>query len=152
MIDRFVDTSGWAEWADRSLIFHAQAVACFDEVWKQNRRFVTTSYVLTELSALLTRPLKMPKSQQIQLMDDLRADPSVEIVHIDEALEEAAWELWKSHDDKSWSVVDCASFVVMRKHALTEAITTDHHFEQAGFVRLLESTRSSVGGGVASGA
>lgn len=90
MADRFVDTSGWAEWADRSLLFHSQAVACFDEVWNQNRRFITTSYVLTELSALLTRPLKMPKSQQIQLLDDLRADPSVEIIHIDEELEETA--------------------------------------------------------------
>lgn len=59
MADRFVDTSGWAEWADRSLLFHPQAVALFEEVWQQNRRLITTSYVLAELAALLTRPLKM---------------------------------------------------------------------------------------------
>ena len=136
--DRFVDTSGWAEWTDRSLVFHSRAVACFEEVLQQNRRFVTTSYVLTELSALLTRPLRMPKPQQIEFIDDIRADPSVEIIHIDPALEDAAWQLWKMHDDKAWSVVDCVSFVVMRQRGLSEAITTDHHFEQAGFSRLLK--------------
>jgi predicted nucleic acid-binding protein len=37
-----------------------------------------------------------------------------------------------------WSLVDCASFVVMRQQGIVEALTTDHHFEQAGFVRLLK--------------
>jgi predicted nucleic acid-binding protein len=39
--------------------------------------------------------------------------------------------------DKAWSLTDCTSFVVMRQHRLTEALTTDHHFEQAGFKMLL---------------
>ncbi len=44
----------------------------------------------------------------------------------------------KSRQDKEWSLVDCASFVVMQQRGIFEALTSDHHFEQAGFVRLLK--------------
>ncbi len=40
--------------------------------------------------------------------------------------------------DKEWSLVDCASFVLMRQREINEALTSDHHFEQAGFSRLLK--------------
>ncbi|HEX8230861.1 MAG TPA: hypothetical protein VF826_16315 [Chloroflexia bacterium] len=62
----------------------------------------------------------------------------VEIVHIDKALDEQAWELLSKRPDKDWSLVDCSSFVVMRQRGIQEALTTDHHFEQAGFTRLLK--------------
>lgn len=55
----------------------------FEEVWNKKGRLITTGLVLLELTALLTRPLRMPKMQQIRLLDALRADPSVEIVPID---------------------------------------------------------------------
>ncbi len=61
-----------------------------------------------------------------------------EIVHVDAALDGKAWQLLKERQDKEWSLVDCSSFVIMRQRDLTEALTTDHHFEQAGFVRLLK--------------
>ncbi|HUY32314.1 MAG TPA: hypothetical protein VMV69_06000 [Pirellulales bacterium] len=63
---------------------------------------------------------------------------SVEVVTMDVTLDDAAWELWRTRLDKEWSLVDCVSFVVMQQRNLTEALTTDHHFEQAGFVRLLK--------------
>lgn len=138
MSDRFVDTSGWAELTDHTLRWHAAAVQTANEMWQQGGRAVTTNLVLIELTALLTSPLRMPKSRQIQLLDRLRGDPGIEIVAIDSALEAAAWTLWKSRIDKTWTLVDCASFVVMQQRGLTEAITSDHHFEQAGFVRLLK--------------
>ena len=138
MIERFVDTSGWAELADRTLLFHDLAVAAFDDVWNQGGRLITTNWVVVELAALLTSPLRMPKPQQIQLVSDLQADPSVDVVFIDPMLEAAAWNLWRTRPDKEWSLVDCASFVVMEQRRVTEALTTDHHFEQAGLVRLLK--------------
>jgi uncharacterized protein len=138
MIERFVDTSGWAELADRTLLFHIPAVAAFDKVWNQGGRLITTNLILIELTALLTSPLRMPKARQIRLVRDLQADSSVEIVFVDAMLESAAWSLWRTRPDKEWSLVDCASFVVMQQRRLTEALSTDHHFEQAGFVRLLK--------------
>src|SRR5688572_3298855 len=124
MIERFVDTSGWAEWADHTLRYHAQAKVAFDDVWDQGGRLITTSLVLVELTALLTRPLRMPKVKQIQLLDEVRADGSVTIVPIESVREAAAWSLWHARPDKSWSLVDCASFVVMQERGLTEALTT----------------------------
>ena len=41
--------------------------------------------------------------------------------------------------DKEWSLVDCVSFVVMQQYGLHDAFTTDHHFEQAGFICLLKA-------------
>ena len=81
--------------------------------------------------------MRITRPRQIQFLADLRSAPWVEVVHIDEPLDSAAWNLWQSRPDKEWSLVDCASFVVMQQRGLTEALTTDHHFEQGGFVRLL---------------
>jgi predicted nucleic acid-binding protein len=86
----------------------------------------------------LTSPLRMPKAMQIALLRDLRSAPWVEMIHVDAGLEAAAWRLWESRPDKDLTLVDCASFVVMQQRSLTEALTTDHHFEQAGFIRLLK--------------
>jgi predicted nucleic acid-binding protein len=138
MLDRFIDTSGWAAWADRREQFHSAAVTVINEVWQQRGRLVTTNFVLAELTALLTRPLRVAKPQQIQLLDDIRSDPGVVLVPVDPVLEATAWQLWRSRSDKEWTLVDCASFVVIQQRGLTEALTTDHHFEQAGFVRLLQ--------------
>jgi predicted nucleic acid-binding protein len=40
--------------------------------------------------------------------------------------------------DKDWPLTDCISFEVMREHGISEALTGDHHFEQAGFKALLK--------------
>jgi hypothetical protein len=100
-------------------------------------RLVTTSSVLSELTALLTSPLRIPKGQQIAYLTTLRRVRWVEVVHIDQALDAAAWQLWEQRPDKDWRLTDCASFVVMRQRGLTDALTADHHFTQAGFTRLL---------------
>ena len=68
----------------------------------------------------------------------LKAVPYVKVVHVDPALDAASWALLKSRFDKEWSLVDAASFIVMQERGIIEALTTDHHFEQAGFVRLLK--------------
>jgi hypothetical protein len=134
----FADTSGWASWLDRSQPFHATARAIVDERCDAGAKFVTTNYVLAELVALLTRPLRVPRPVQIQLMADLRAASWVTIIHLDRDAEDQVWQFWGDRPDKEWSWVDCASFVVMGQLSLTEALTTDHHFEQAGYLRLLK--------------
>ena len=46
-------------------------------------------------------------------------------------------DLYAQRLDKDWSLTDCISFVVMRERGIAEALTADHHFEQAGFTILL---------------
>jgi len=48
-----------------------------------------------------------------------------------------AVKFYSERMDKEWSLTDCISFVVMKERKLTTALTTDHHFEQAGFRALL---------------
>jgi len=45
--------------------------------------------------------------------------------------------MFKNYRDKEWSLVDCASFLVMRDEDIELALTADHHFEQMGFTALL---------------
>jgi predicted nucleic acid-binding protein len=54
------------------------------------------------------------------------------------ALHLKAIELYSQRPDKEWSLTDCVSFITMQEHGLAEALTGDHHFEQAGFVALLK--------------
>lgn len=133
-----MDTSGWAAWLDAREHRHADTEALVNDFWQQGYRLVTTNWVLSELTAVLTSPLRISKPRQVVFLDDIRSDPGIHIVTVDAGLEADAWQLWRTRLDKDWSLVDCASFVVMTRLGVVEAITADHHFDQAGFVRLLK--------------
>jgi predicted nucleic acid-binding protein len=133
----FVDTAGWACLADRRELNHRAASQHYQSVRQGKRLIVTTNYILAELVALLTSRTRLTRTQVIAFIESLKQASFIQIVYIDEALDTQAWQLLKNRADKEWSLVDCASFVVMQQRNLTEALTTDHHFEQAGFVRLL---------------
>lgn len=60
------------------------------------------------------------------------------MLHIDEQTDAEAWALLDARMDKEWSLVDASSFVAMQRHDITEALTTGHHFEHAGCIRLLK--------------
>jgi predicted nucleic acid-binding protein len=60
------------------------------------------------------------------------ADTRIELVPFEPELIDSAVQLYRARPDKSWSLTDCLSFVVMERRQLKEALTTDRHFEQAG--------------------
>lgn len=134
----FIDTAGWASPFLSSEPFHQQATLWFQQARGQNIQFVTTNYILLELVALFTSPLRVPRPKLFQYTDAIINAPYVTQLYVDITLEGEAWTLLKNRPDKSWSLVDAASFVVMQRLDITEALTTDHHYEQAGFVRLLK--------------
>jgi uncharacterized protein len=138
MADLFADTAGWGHLLDQTQNHHSLAASLYRQARQQGRKLITTNYILVELVALLTSPLRIPRSNIIALIESLKASPYVEIIHIDASLDAEAWQLLRQRQDKDWSLVDCSSFVVMRQRNMLEALTTDHHFEQAGFVRLLK--------------
>jgi predicted nucleic acid-binding protein len=134
----FVDTAGWASLFIRSERNHLAARIAFDE-WRRNDvTIITTNYVLAELIALFSSPPRVPRLQQFQYIDTIRATSYIHVVHIESDLDTAAWALLKARADKNWSLVDAASFIVMSERGITEALTTDRHFEQAGCIRLLK--------------
>jgi len=130
----FVDTSGWADPILKNTPEHMAMEAYYKQAIVGDRILVTTNYVITELVALLTVRSRAPRTQVLALIARIKEAPRVQIVHIDQALNAAAWSLLEQYSDKEWSLVGAASFVVMRQLALTDAFTSDHHFTQTGFV------------------
>jgi uncharacterized protein len=139
MPDIFADTAGWGHLVDPTQAYHERAATMYRRARQQGHTFVTTNYILTEVVALLMSPLRIPHAQIIAFIRGLKTSPHVHIVHVDPTLDAQAWQLFIERPDKEWSLVDCASFVVMLQRGLREAFTTDHHFEQAGFVCLLKT-------------
>ena len=113
--------------------FHEKAVA-FSETY--SGRILTTGWVLTELGDGWSKP--QLRGELLPLIEGLRSDESTEIVSFSDELFEEGLQLYSERPDKEWSLTDCLSFVVMEREGLTEALTGDHHFEQAGFVALLK--------------
>lgn len=141
MIERgiFVDTAGWAHLLDRTQKHHHKAVSLYKAYRDRGVPFITTNYIIAELVALLTSPLKVARPKLVRIIDSIRTSPYVHIVHVSPQLDEKAWGYLKRHLDKNWSLVDCVSFVVMEDLHIRLALTSDRHFEQAGFTILLKS-------------
>jgi len=133
----FVDTSGWANFFFRSEPFHQASVDILSRLRRERGVAVTTNYVITELVALLTSPLNVSRQRQIEVLDAVTTAPWVKLIHIGPETDLRARDLLRSRLDKTWSLVDCSSFVIMSDLGVTQALTNDAHFDQAGFRRLL---------------
>ncbi len=128
-----IDTSGFFSLHDKAEKNNAQAI----ELYKNSRLRLTTNYVLAEYTALaLIRGL--PRKTIIEFSQAALSDETLEIVWIDEDLHSKAVELLKKRADKNYSLCDATSFIVMNENGISEALTTDKHFEQEGFIRLLK--------------
>ncbi len=99
-------------------------------------RLLTTGWVLTEVGDGLAHPRNRPSFLLIE--ETLRAEPNARVLPCTDDLLGAGIVLFRQRPDKAWSLTDCISFVVMQREGITEALTGDHHFEQAGFVALLK--------------
>ncbi|MFN0010244.1 MAG: type II toxin-antitoxin system VapC family toxin [Phycisphaerales bacterium] len=102
-------------------------------------RVTTTEFVLCELGNALCA--SDHRRLFGRLVDRLRTDPRVAIVQATPEVFETGLALFRSFPDKDWSIVDCISFVVMRRLRIRDALTADRHFEQPGFRALLRRGR-----------
>jgi uncharacterized protein len=73
------------------------------------------------------------RSTAVAFLDAVRKDPLFEVVGYDRLIYQEGFSLYASRPDKAWSLTDCISFAVMTAKGLSEALTADHHFQQAGF-------------------
>jgi len=104
-------------------------------------KMVTTEAVLTEIGNALSRTRW--RQVAIDNIEDLRNDPDIEILAVDTLLFDRAFQLYSSRPDKEWGMSDCISFVVMQERGIVEALTTDHHFQQAGFRAILRELKNN---------
>ncbi len=98
-------------------------------------KIVTTPWVLTEVADGLAAPIN--RHLFFRLVQILSEHPNAVTVPAEETLFRAGIALYTARGDKNWSLTDCISFEVMRRLGIQDALTGDHHFEQAGFVALL---------------
>jgi predicted nucleic acid-binding protein len=99
------------------------------------REIGVTDFVLLELADAFSRP---PDRGDFLTMDKhVRRTPTYTVVPVSAELLQRGRDLFAARPDKAWSLTDCTSFVVMQEHGLTDALTTDCHFTQAGFRALL---------------
>ncbi len=98
---------------------------------------VTTQMALAEALNHLSGKDEQLRSLAVELVKGLENNSEVEIVPQTDAQFRAAVELYSSRLDKTWSLTDCASFLVMEERNISEALAYDRDFEQAGFVALL---------------
>jgi len=73
--------------------------------------------VQLELSAALARPPW--RGVAVELQQQMDSDPEIEVAPLSEALFQAAFELFRAREDKSWSLTDCVSFTLMHERAIT---------------------------------
>lgn len=100
-----------------------------------NRPIVTTAFILLELGNACARVAD--HGDFLALVAGMRASLRTTIVGLDSTLLDRGLDLMAARSDKDWSLTDCISFVVMEERVIREALTTDKHFEQAGFTVLL---------------
>lgn len=96
--------------------------------------WLTTDLILYEVANSLARNAK-PQAQKI--ISDFLEAAGIEIIYASPELFRKAFALYCAYADKTWGLVDCVSFVVMREHNITDALTNDRHFQQAGFNALM---------------
>lgn len=131
----FLDTAGLIALLNRDDFHHESAHQLFGSFGSTARHLVTTNLVLAELGNSLARTAL--REDVVWLIRQLHKHPGSEVIHIDASQFDAGVDLYLHRSDKTWGLIDCISFVVMKSEGLADAFTSDKHFKQAGFQLLL---------------
>lgn len=127
-----IDTSGLLAYHHTDEPEHTAAVRLF----RSARRRLVHNYVLAEFVAA-AQAKRLPRAPALAFMHTMLRGPFVVTRWVDTDLHQRAVDLLATRLDKTYSLCDAVSFLVMRDLGLTDALTTDHHFEQEGFTALL---------------
>ena len=131
----FLDTSYAVALSAATDENHQRALEIAEELETSGATFVTTRAILLEIGNALAKVRY--REAAVKLLNALEHDPNVEIIPASDELYRRAFEIYQDRLDKEWGLIDCMSFVVMKDQQVTQALTADHHFRQAGFETLL---------------
>jgi len=132
MSEVFADAFYYIAISNRTDQFHAVAMQATGRL---QQRIVTTRWVLTEVADALSSPAIRRRTHD--LLSWIASDSNTTLIGESDRWYERGLALYGSRNDKDWPLTDCISFEVMRTRGITDALTGDHHFEQAGFRALL---------------
>ncbi len=109
---------------------HESAIQHWQGLLKSSPALVTT-YVFDEVVTFFNS--RNYHSKAVEIGINLINSPSIQLIHVDESLFHEGWQYLKTHADKSYSLTDCISFIIMNRLDIKTALTFDKHFIQAGF-------------------
>jgi predicted nucleic acid-binding protein len=133
----FLDTAYLQALVDTRDSLHQSSVAITDEL--DIFLSVTSQMVLTELLNALSGRGWYLRDAALDIVDKLHQDSSVEIIPQTSQLFTEALLFYRQRRDKSYSLTDCASMLIMRQQNLSDVLTFDRHFQQEGFNALLRN-------------
>ena len=135
MSEVFVDTAALVAQINKRDSLHIQAISTNQELFLKGRKLITTMYVIDETVTEITG--RIPHPNIVGFIEDIFSSEIFDVIHVTKKHETVAWNFYKERKDKLWSFTDCISFVIMKERGISEAFTSDHHFVQAGFTKLL---------------
>ena len=142
----FLDTSGLVAASARNDRNHGPAAIELAKLKAAGARFATHTGIHIELLDTLSR--LDARDGAVRLLHSLSAAEragELEVHNLSRALIDRAAHMFAARPDKEWGLTDCISFVLMHELGVYEAFTCDHHFEQAGFIRLIQPPKAIVG-------
>ena len=130
----FADTAYFIALLNPSDHYHSRALELTQH---PTGPLVTTIWVLVEVGDAFSQPMNRVKFARLVAL--LQTTPDIEVIPPSDRQFQAGNSFYATRPDKCWSLTDCISFVIMRERDLNDALTTDHHFTQAGFRVLMSS-------------
>jgi predicted nucleic acid-binding protein len=124
----FADTGGFYALADRRDPAHRRARKFADTC---DAVLLTTDFVFAETMSLLTK--RLGKDTAVRFGHALRTSRLVRIEEVPAEVREKAWEIFATHGDKDYDLIDCLSFSMMEQFGIRKAFGFDRHFTQYGF-------------------
>lgn len=92
---------------------------------------VTSTYIFDEIVTFFNSRNLHYKA--VEIGNRLIESPEIELIEIEQKLFNQGWLYFQKYADKSYSLTDCLSFIIMQENHIAQALTLDHHFVQAGF-------------------
>jgi predicted nucleic acid-binding protein len=129
----FVDTLFIVALINKRDQYHQKALQLSEQY--KNHPLITTDAIFLESGNKLSANYR---NEVVELIEQFLASDEIDVIRLTPELFDQSLRLYKKHQDKSWGLVDCFSFVVMKQHKVSQALTFDRHFIQAGFQALMK--------------
>ena len=134
----FLDTSFVIALENKDDPHHARAKDIDDELLRDEAILIFHWGILIEIADGYARFAR--RTRGLELLARLTSESGYDLFPITETLPQAGLDLYRARIDKDWSLTDCISFILMKQRGVTESLTADSHFRQAGFKALLLET------------
>lgn len=134
-----IDSSAFLSLEDPDEVSHARTREVLEELVAAHARLVTTSFVFDETYTILLS--RLGRDRAVLWGEHFRQGRLVQLVRVEEAQEDRAWDIIRAFTDKDFSYTDATSFAVAESLAIGQALSLDRHFVQYGELDVLPAPR-----------